>query len=56
MTAESVTTALDTVWDIVESVVTFIGGNPVLMVCFVGALVSTVGVRLFKRLRKSVGA
>lgn len=56
MTAEGVTSALGTVWTIVGDTVTFIGENPVLMVCFVGGLVSTVGVRLFRRLKRAVGA
>lgn len=53
MTTENITTALATVKEIVTWVVSFVGENPVLMVFFVGGMIP-VGVKIFKKLRKSV--
>ena len=55
MTAEGLTNALASVWEIVGSAVDFIAENPILMVCFVAGLVP-VGFKIFKKARKSVGA
>lgn len=48
-----ITTALKTVWDIVESCVTFISDNPIMMVLLVAGMVP-VGFKIFKRAKRSV--
>lgn len=55
MTAEGMTTALTSVWEIVGSAVDFIAENPLLMVCFAAELVP-LGFKIFKKARRSVGA
>lgn len=49
MTAETVTTAVTAVTGIIDSVVTLIGGNPLLMMFAVVPIIGS-GIGLFKRL------
>lgn len=53
MTAAGVTSALTTVMEVLGECVTFIGGNPVLMVIFTASLVG-MGFKLFKKAKRSV--
>ena len=53
MTGAGVTSALTTVMEVLGECVTFIGGNPVLMVIFTGSLVG-MGFKLFKKAKRSV--
>ena len=53
MTAAGVTSGLTTVMEVLGECVTFIGGNPVLMVIFTGSLVG-MGFKLFKKAKRSV--
>lgn len=53
MTAAGVTSGLTTVMEVLGQCVTFIGGNPVLMVIFTGSLVG-MGFKLFKKAKRSV--
>lgn len=53
MTWAGVEAALENVWGIVESCITFITGNAALMVIFVAGLVP-IGFKIFRKAKKSV--
>lgn len=53
MTWQLVSDSLSAVWDIVDSCVTFIAGNPVMMVLFAGSLIP-LGLRIFRKAKHTV--